>query len=270
MCIVTHLRGNALKTESREEGAGVGPVRRSARRAGAPAAVMGNRISIVIPMLNEAAGIVATLQAVQPLRVLGHEVIVVDGGSSDDSCELARPLADQLLQTAAGRGHQMNAGAHAASGNVLLFLHADTTLPPGAPELIDQAFSAGNRVWGRFNVHLSGVHPLLRLIERLMNWRSCATGIATGDQAMFMTRLAFEQAGRFPDIPLMEDIALSQSLKQLTRPACVRAYAVTSSRRWEGYGIIRTVLLQWLLRLGYFLGVDPALLAQRHRRSDPA
>ncbi len=231
---------------------------------------MGNRISIIIPMLNEARGIVATLQALQPLRGRGHEVIVVDGNSSDGCRELARPLVDQLLQTSAGRGHQMNVGAQVAGGDVLLFLHADTLLPAEAPELIDQSFSAGNRVWGRFNIHLSGAHPLLRLIERLMNWRSCATGIATGDQAMFMTRLAFEQAGRFPDIPLMEDIALSQSLKQLTRPACVRTYAVTSSRRWERYGIIRTALLHWLLRLGYFLGVDPLILAQRMRRSDPA
>ena len=230
---------------------------------------MNNRISIVIPVLNEADSISTTLQALQPLRTQGHEVIVVDGGSADGSPALAAPLVDRLMQTTPGRGHQMNVGAAAAEGDVLLFLHADTLLPTNTPDLIAQAFSAGNRVWGRFNIRFSGEGSTLRLLERAMNWRSCSTGIATGDQAMFMTRLAFEQAGRFPEIAMMEDIALSRSLKQLTRPACVRTFVTTSSRRWEHYGLLRMLLLIAGLRLGYFLGVDPELLAARYRRSAP-
>jgi rSAM/selenodomain-associated transferase 2 len=222
------------------------------------------RLSVIVPMLNEAEGIVTTLQPLQRLRTLGHEVIVVDGGSSDGSPALAAPLADRVEVAAAGRGPQMNAGAAVASGDVLLFLHADTQLPERVEQLIAQAL-AGRRVWGRFDVRLSGRQPLLRLVERLMNLRSCLTGIATGDQAMFMTRLAFEQAGQFPEIPLMEDIALSRALKQLSRPACVHVPVLTSSRRWEQRGILRTILLMWRLRLAYFLGVDPALLALRYR-----
>lgn len=225
------------------------------------------RLSVIVPMLNEAAGIVATLERLQPLRALGHEVIVVDGGSGDDSRSLAAPLADRIEIAPAGRGPQMNAGAAVAAGEVLLFLHADTELPERAELLIAQALAPGNRVWGRFDVRLSGTQRSLRMVERLMNLRSCLTGIATGDQAMFMSRLAFEQAGRFPDIPLMEDIALSRSLKQLSPPVCVRARVLTSSRRWERQGILRTILLMWRLRLGYFLGVDPAVLAMRYRQA---
>lgn len=226
------------------------------------------RLSIIVPMLNEAACIEDTLRALQPLRNVGHEVLAVDGGSADDSLYLAIPLADRVLAYFGNRAGAMNAAANVASGEVLLFLHADIRLPPDAVAQVEQALGAGNRVWGRFNVRLSGSGYGYRLIERIMNWRSCAVGIATGDQAMFMTRLAYEQAGRFPDWPLMEDLALSRALKQLTRPACVRAAVVVSSRRWEHYGLVRTVLLMWWLRLSYFLGVDPATLALRYHRSD--
>ncbi len=225
------------------------------------------RLSVIVPMLNEAEGIVATLQPLQRLRALGHQVIVVDGGSRDGCGELAAPLADRIEVAPAGRGMQMNAGAAVATGDVLLFLHADTQLPERAELLIAQALAPGNRVWGRFDVRLSGAQRSLRMVAWLMNRRSCLTGIATGDQAMFMTRLAFEQAGHFPDIPLMEDIALSRALKQLTPPACVRTPVMTSSRRWERHGILRTILLMWRLRLAYFLGADPVLLALRYRQA---
>lgn len=229
---------------------------------------MSRRLSIIVPMLNEAAGVFDTLRPLQPLRQAGHEVIVVDGGSHDGSRELAAPLADQVIMAPAGRGLQLNAGAAVADGEILLFLHADTQLPEQADALVIKALTPGNRVWGRFNIRLSGDRSLLRLVERLVNWRSCMTGIATGDQAMFMTRLAFEQAGRFPEIPLMEDISLSHALKQLSRPACIRETVTTSSRRWEQNGILRTILLMWRLRLAYFLGGDPVLLALRYRQGD--
>jgi rSAM/selenodomain-associated transferase 2 len=158
----------------------------------------------------------------------------------------------------------MNAGARLATGDVLLFLHADTVLPMDADRLVGEALGAG-RAWGRFDVRLSGLGRALRVIEALINLRSCLSGIATGDQALFVRREAFERAGGFPDIALMEDVALSRRLKSYGRPACVHVPVVTSSRRWEEGGVVRTVLLMWWLRLAYWIGVDPARLARWYR-----
>lgn len=225
------------------------------------------RISIIIPALNEAAQITAVLQALAPLRCRGHEVIVVDGGSSDGTPALAAPLADQVLYAAKGRALQMNVGAHAATGDVLWFLHADTVPPPDADETILAALAHGNRGWGHFNVRLSGAGILLRIVATLMNRRSRLFGIATGDQGLFVQRELFERAGGFPEIPLMEDIALSRMLKKHSRPACVAQELVTSSRRWEQRGTWRTILLMWRLRLAYFLGADPRQLAGQYSES---
>jgi len=224
------------------------------------------RISIVLPVLNEAASLPRGLQDLQPWRQAGHEVVVVDGGSHDASVALARPLADAVIQAPRGRASQMNAGARRAGGEVLLFLHADTRLPPDAAHSLVAGLRQG-ACWGRFDVRLSGERAMFRLIERLMNWRSRWSGIATGDQAIFMTRAAFEQVGGFPPIPLMEDIAISKRLKGLGRPLCLRGPALTSSRRWEQNGVWRTVLLMWRLRLAYFLGADPARLARQYSKS---
>jgi rSAM/selenodomain-associated transferase 2 len=226
-------------------------------------------VSIIIPTLNEAGQIAATLQALQPVRAAGHEIIVVDGGSSDDTLALARPLADMLLPSLRGRSRQMNAGAAQARGDLLLFLHADTTLPQHAlPAMLD-GLSHSGRAWGRFDVRLSGRHALLRVIERMMNWRSRLTGIATGDQAMFVRRAVFQAVGNFPDIALMEDIALSRRLKRIGgAPLCLSTPVVTSSRRWEERGILRTMLLMWQLRLAYFLGASPARLARLYTRRE--
>jgi rSAM/selenodomain-associated transferase 2 len=224
-----------------------------------------DRISIIIPTLNEAAGIRATLEPLQPLRARGHEVIVVDGGSADGTAELARALADCVLASERGRGAQQNAGAEAATGGVLLFLHADTRLPEGADARVLDGLRASGRGWGRFDVRLSGAHPMLRVVERSMGWRSRITGIATGDQAMFVRRDWFARAGGFPDIPLMEDVALSRVLSRLGPPLCLRDRVVTSSRRWEQRGVFRTIALMWRLRLEYALGADPARLAERYR-----
>lgn len=222
-------------------------------------------LSIIIPCLDEAAGIAATLTALQPLRARGAEVIVVDGGSTDDSVQLAMPLADSVLTARKGRARQMNAGASRASGDILLFLHADTCLPENADGLIAQALHVNRRVWGRFDVLIEGTSPLFRIISTAMNLRSRWTGIATGDQAIFVTRSLFEAAGGYEDIPLMEDIALSRTLKRYGPPMCLRHRVITSGRRWEKHGILRTIWLMWRLRFSYWRGADPVDLAVRYR-----
>jgi len=222
------------------------------------------KLSIVIPTLDEAAGIVDQLNALQPLRREGHEVIVVDGGSTDATAELARPLADLVLATSRGRSLQMNAGAAQARGGVLLFLHADTRLPNRGLAEIAAALSTADCHWGRFDVTIEGRHPMLRVVASLMNLRSRLTGIATGDQAVFVRRGAFERVGGFPTIALMEDIALSAALKRVSRPACLCARVTTSGRRWEKHGVGRTIVKMWRLRLAYFLGAEPARLARAY------
>ena len=219
------------------------------------------KISIIIPARNEAENIGRLLCALQPYRDRGHEVIVVDGGSEDDTIVIAAELADSLLQTPAGRSHQMNAGSKEAKGEVLWFLHADSELPEQADELIISAVTTGAYTWGRFDVRLSGRQKLLRVVEKMMNLRSRMTGIATGDQGIFISRKLFEKAGGYPDQLLMEDIALCKYLKKYQAPVCLREKLETSSRRWEQRGIIRTILLMWRLRMAYFLGVPADKLA---------
>jgi len=221
-------------------------------------------LSIIVPVLNEEAGIVATLQALSSLRARGAEVIVVDGGSHDCTAEVARPHCERLLAAPRGRAAQMNAGAAAARGEVLLFLHADTRLPDDADRHVAHALAAGGRAWGRFDVRITGTHPLLPVVAAMMNLRSRLTGIATGDQAIFATRTAFAAVGFYPDIPLMEDIVLSRRLKRLSRPLCLRSRALTSGRRWEKHGVMRTILMMWRLRLAFFFGAEPAALALRY------
>jgi len=188
-------------------------------------------------------------------------VIVVDGGSADATREIAAALADRLLSAARGRARQMNAGAATATGDILLFLHADTRLPPEADALVARA--ASTRLWGRFDVRIEGRSPLLAMVAFLMNWRSRLTGIATGDQGIFVRRAAFQG---FPDLPLMEDIAFSKSMKRRGPPACLDAKLVTSGRRWERRGVLRTILLMWGLRLAFFGGASPDALARWYAR----
>jgi rSAM/selenodomain-associated transferase 2 len=223
------------------------------------------RLSIIMPVLDEGEGIAGALDALAELRGLGVEIIVVDGGSHDATVQRARLRADQVLTAPRGRALQMNAGAAKAAGDVLLFLHADTRLPPEAERLVLDGLARSSRGWGRFDVTIDGRHPMLRLVAAMMNLRSRLSGIATGDQAIFVKRELFQTAGGFPEIPLMEDIALSKRLKRLSRPLCLRERAVTSGRRWETHGVFRTILLMWRLRLAYFFGADPAALAGRYR-----
>lgn len=227
-------------------------------------------LHIVMPVLNEAAGITATLRQLQPLLARGARLVVVDGGSSDGTPDLVRQFAAQQpgvqgLAAARGRARQMNAGAQADGEAPLLFLHADTTLPPDADKLITTALADGRHLWGRFDVAIEGRHWLLPVIAFFMNRRSRLSGIATGDQALFMTHAAYAAVGGFPEQPLMEDIELSIRLRRLSRPACLRARVRTSGRRWETRGVWSTLLLMWRLRLAYWRGVPAARLAELYR-----
>jgi rSAM/selenodomain-associated transferase 2 len=221
--------------------------------------LVAERLTVVVPALNEASGIAACLGALAPLRTCGHEVIVADGGSTDGTPEIAGPLCDRVLAAPRGRAAQMNAGAAAAVGDALLFLHADTRLPPDADRLVREALAT--RAWGRFDVAIESDDPRLAVIAYFINRRSRLTGIATGDQAIFVRRDAFPG---FPPIALMEDVAFSRSMKRVSPPACLAARVVTSARRWEKLGVARTVLLMWRLRYDYWRGADPDELARRY------
>jgi rSAM/selenodomain-associated transferase 2 len=221
------------------------------------------RLSIIIPVLDEAERIGGLLAALQAWREQGVEVIVADGGSRDGTPGLCVGLADQVIASARGRAAQMNAGAATSHGDVLFFLHADTMPPADAPTAIAAAI-AGGADWGRFDVRIDGTHPLLRVVERMMNWRSRLTGIATGDQAIFVRRATFDAVGGYPAIPLMEDIRLSSTLRCVSSPACLREQVYTSGRRWESRGVVPTILLMWTLRLAFFCGADPVRLARRY------
>lgn len=224
-------------------------------------------LTIVVPVLNESAAIADSLGALQPLRARGVRVIVVDGGSHDATVEMARPLVDAVVTAERGRAPQMNAGARQAGpADVLLFLHADTRLPPRADRAILGAVGRGAR-WGRFDVRIEGRPALLRWVAGLMNARSRLTGICTGDQAIFVAREFFEALGGFPDQPLMEDIEFSRRARRRARPAVLRPVVLTSGRRWERHGVWRTIVQMWSLRWRYWRGADPAALARDYREA---
>jgi rSAM/selenodomain-associated transferase 2 len=221
-------------------------------------------ISIVLPVLNEAQHIEATLSSLAPLRQRGVELVLADGGSDDDTVRRVSGLADVIVEAPRGRARQMNAGAAVAHGRMLLFLHADTWLPPNADVLVEQALGSRG-LWGRFDVHIAGRHPMLRVVARLMNWRSRLTGIATGDQALFMWREVFDRVGGFPDQPLMEDVEICLRLRALARPVCLSERVSTSGRRWETRGVWRTIVLMWCLRWRYWRGESAERLAEAYR-----
>lgn len=220
------------------------------------------QLTVIIPTLNEANIITASLDRLDGWRRAGAEIIVVDGGSSDGTCALATSRADRVISTAAGRARQMNAGAASARSPVLLFLHADTQLPPDAMPAVLKAVEA--RAWGRFDVRIRGHSPMLPIVAACMNLRSRLTGIATGDQALFMQRATFVDLGGFPEQPLMEDIEMSRRLKRSSRPACLRLKATTDGRRWERRGIAATIWLMWRLRFRYWRGASAVDLAKEY------
>lgn len=227
----------------------------------------GVRVSVIVPVLNESARIAETLGDV---RDDADELIVVDGGSSDGTAEIAAAAgATVVAGVRRGRASQMNAGAEAASGDILLFLHADTRLPQGWAEAVRAALGDQRPAWGRFDVRLDDPSRLLGLVGVMMNLRSRVTGICTGDQAIFVSCEAWRAAGGFPAIDLMEDIALSRRLKRLAgRPACLRERAIVSARRWRSRGPLRTIAGMWWWRALYFLGASPAWLHRRYYGND--
>jgi rSAM/selenodomain-associated transferase 2 len=222
------------------------------------------KLSIIIPVLNEANRLPGLLAQLAPLLARGAEVIIADGGSHDGSQALL-PANVCWLSAPRGRALQMNAGATEASGQVLWFLHADSRLPPAADQLILAALADGRHVWGRFDVAIEGRPRMLAVVAQMMNWRSRLSAIATGDQGMFVLRSTFQAIGGFPRQPLMEDIELSARLRRLGRPACIRERLVTSGRRWEERGVWRTILLMWRLRWAYWRGTPVEKLAKAYK-----
>ncbi len=215
-------------------------------------------------MLNEESTLASQSASLRSFRSRGVEIVVADGGSTDRTTAVAREFATQVFEAPRGRASQMNAGARVAHGKTLLFLHADTLLPENADELIARALFGGTQSWGRFDVRIAPTTSMLALVARAMNLRSRLTGIATGDQAIFMQRSTFDLIGGFPDVALMEDVAFSKLAKRVCAPVCLHEKVVTSARRWQKHGVARTILLMWYLRLAYFLGVDTNVLARRY------
>lgn len=223
------------------------------------------KFSIIIPTLNEAQHIQTCLQALQPLRGGSCEIIVADGSSTDNTVSFALEFADKVIATPRGRARQMNSGATHATGEILIFLHADTILPDNALTSIQTHMEESNATWGRFDIRLDSDHMLIKTVAHMMNWRSRLTGIATGDQVIFVKRSTFFDIGQYLDLDLMEDIALSKALKKLSPPICLKDKVTSSARRWQQNGILKTIVLMWLLRLRYFFGADPKHLAILYR-----
>lgn len=221
-------------------------------------------VSVIIPVLNEAEAVRRFSPSWQALQASGTEVLLVDGGSTDDTVDRLEQAGLRVIAAPRGRGSQLRRGAEQATAEILLFLHADTRLPDGALELVRQGLR-GPRCWGRFDVRIDSGRRLLAVVSRAINLRSRLSGIATGDQALFMTRAAYGRAGGFADQPLMEDIALSARLRRLSPPVCLRPPVLTSGRRWERHGVWRTIVLMWGLRFAYWLGVPATTLVRLYR-----
>lgn len=226
-------------------------------------------VSIVVPVLNEIETLPELLRHLSRLgksNAIHYDIVLVDGGSHDGTVQAATQAGFRVVSSPKGRARQMNAGASATRGDILLFLHADTRLPQNALEQVHSALGQADQAsWGRFNVRITGDAFMLKIVARMMNLRSRITGIATGDQAMFIHRSLFDEVGGFPDLPLMEDIELSSSLRRIQHPVCLRSKVITSGRRWIDNGVWKTIVLMWQLRWAYWRGVPAEQLAERYR-----
>lgn len=219
-----------------------------------------NTLAVIIPVLNDATALEKNLKSWTSRRSRELAIITVDGGSEDDSFEIASSLSDHCLATQRGRATQMNAGAEIATSQYYLFLHADTFITEGGYRSLLECLQNTRPAWGFFLVSLNNPNPIYRIIEKMMNWRSTVTRVATGDQCLFVSTDAFEHVGGFEDAQLMEDVAISKRLRQLAQPSIIKMPVQTSTRRWEKHGVVKTILLMWLLRAAYFLGVSPERL----------
>jgi rSAM/selenodomain-associated transferase 2 len=232
-----------------------------------------NKVSVIVPMLNEERDIARTLDAIAagaPGAGVLVEVIVVDGGSSDRSCDEARPRCAMLLVAPRGLARQMNAGAAAAKGDALVFVHADTIVPRSFASDIAAALAEADVVGGRFDLRLDDDAPPLRLIGWLISARSRLSRTGTGDQAIFVRREAFERLGGYREIELCEDLDLARRLKRIGRIACLRSRVTTSARRWRERGVLATTVRMWFIRVAFLLGVSPTRLAHLYNRGGPA
>ena len=236
-------------------------------------------VSIIIPVLNEADNLPLLFDNINKLNPNPQQVILVDGGSNDDSIGIIRSFINELMldndrkidwqmtESKAGRALQMNTGAALATGEVLLFLHADTQLPLHAIDSVSEAMKRAE--WGRFDVQIASRQPTLRLVSQMINWRSRLSGIATGDQAIFISQSLFERIGSYPNQALMEDIELckqlkGKQLKGMAKPACLKSKVITSARRWQQHGTWRTIILMWHLRFDYWRGVSADNIKARY------
>jgi rSAM/selenodomain-associated transferase 2 len=220
----------------------------------------GASISIIIPSRNEASGIAAAIASARSPQTL--EILLADGQSTDDTVAIAHRLGANVVAAPPGRARQMNAGAQIARGKILLFLHADSTLPEGFGIAVEAALADPRVPGGRFDIHFPESRIPMSLVAFLMNQRSRFTGIATGDQAIFLRREIFARLGGYPDQPLMEDIELTRRMRRFGPPAALRQRVQTSARRWQHHGVVRTIVLMWALRFAYFVGVAPTRLAR--------
>ena len=224
------------------------------------------KISIIIPILNEASRIPQLTEELKKLDQRSCEIIIVDGGSKDNSVEIAEHAGFKVEKTICGRAHQMNTGAIFATGSVLLFLHADTQIPENVDLLVKKIFSDNpSFCWGYFRVRISGYSKVLLIVGFMMNLRAYLTSIVTGDQVIFVKKKNFFKVGCFPEQLLMEDIELAKKLRGLSPPGCINDHVITSGRRWELHGVWRTIFLMWRLRWDYWRGIPPDKLAEKYQ-----
>jgi rSAM/selenodomain-associated transferase 2 len=220
-------------------------------------------ISIIIPVLNEAAIIKQTLE--QLTNYSEVEIIVVDGGSQDETVAMAKNDAKVITVIGKGRAGQMNAGANSAQSEILLFLHADTQLPPNFIDLIIKTLQPHQTIAGAFELAIDGSSRSLRWVERLVKWRSRFLFLPYGDQAIFISKSAFMEVGGFADLPIMEDFEFIRRIKRQGKIAIAPATVTTSDRRWRKLGVWQTTLINQMMLIGYFLGIDPTKLSQFYR-----